>query len=192
VRFSVRPRGLIRPRVRGFVRSSVRPSGRPVLRRRGHAGPRSHLQARRRPRQVRLGVYGFENLSPAPAEFAAEAVLIAYTLMACGRGRDRRLQRHHRQEMETLWSRRSPAPPPSAARRRKPKSPASGEAVRAGSRDPALPPHSSLPDGPAGGRTPPVVKTRGGLKKTGRRPLRLMRERIGTDKKALDGGARTA
>ena len=36
----------------------------------------------------------------------------------------------------------------------------SGEAVRAGSRDPALPPPSSLPDGPACGRTPPIVKTR--------------------------------
>ena len=49
----------------------------------------------------------------------------------------------------------------------KPRSPPSGEAVRAEWQDRALPPHSSLPDGPACGRTPPVVKTRGGLKKLG-------------------------
>jgi hypothetical protein len=41
----------------------------------------------------------------APAQFAAEAVLTAYTLMAAGRGRGRRLHPHHRREMETLWSR---------------------------------------------------------------------------------------
>jgi hypothetical protein len=89
-----------------------------VQRWQGHAGPRSHLQARRRrPRQVRPGVYGFRSLSPAPAQFAAEAGLTAYALMACGRGRGRHLQRHHRREMETLWSRWSPGPPLSASRR---------------------------------------------------------------------------
>jgi hypothetical protein len=143
-------------------------SGRPVLRWQGHAGPRPHLQARqRRPRQVRPGVYGFESLSPAPVRFAAEAVLTAYTLMAGGRGRGRRLQRHHRREMETLWSRWSPArhcrPPGGGSRDRRLRARRSGR----GSQDRALPPHSSLPDGPACGRTPPVVKTRGGLKKLG-------------------------
>ena len=49
----------------------------------------------------------------------------------------------------------------------KPRSPPSGEAVRAEWQDRALPPHSSLTDGPACVRTPPVVKTRGGLKKLG-------------------------
>jgi hypothetical protein len=76
----------------------------------------------------------------------------------------------------------------------KPRSPASGETIGAGSQDPALPPHSSLPDGPAGGRTPPRVKTRvktrGRSLETGRRPLR--RKPVGTDKKAPAHGARTA
>jgi len=137
VRFSVRPRDLI-----SFVGSCARRfglSGRLVLRWQGHAGPRPHLQARqRRPRQVRPGVYGFESLSPAPVRFAAEAVLTAYTLMACGRGRGRRLtatsSARNGNPMEPLVA----GPALSAARRRKPRSPPSGETVRAGVAGPRL------------------------------------------------------
>jgi hypothetical protein len=125
---------------------------------------------------------------PAPAQFAAEAVLTAYTLMAYGRGRGRRLQRHHARNgnpMEPLV-----AGPATVGQPAKPPSPPSGEAVRAGLQDRALPPHSSLPNGPACDRRPPVVKTRGGLKKTGRRPLR--HKPVDTDNKAPAHGARTA
>ena len=73
------------PSAGSWVRALVS-SARPVLRRQGHAGPRSHLQARRRPRQVRLGVYGLEDLSPASAQFAAEAGLTAFALMAAAAG----------------------------------------------------------------------------------------------------------
>jgi hypothetical protein len=99
VRFSVRPRGLIRSWVRGFVRSSS-------ARRAAQCNGGKVTQARDLTSKLanddrdedREGVYGFESLSPAPAEFAAEAVLTAYTLMACGRGRGRCLQRHHPME----------------------------------------------------------------------------------------------
>jgi hypothetical protein len=93
--------GRAAPSVRGFVGSCARlfgPSGRPVLRQQGHAGPRSHLQARqRRPRRGPRG-----GLRSASTQFAAEAVLTAYTLMACGRGRGRRLQRYHLRQVEAV------------------------------------------------------------------------------------------
>jgi len=145
--------------VRGFVRSSVRPVGPPsstVARSRRARDLTSKLANDDRDGD-REGVYGFESLSPAPAQFAADAVLTAYTLMACGRGRGRALHRpRNGNPVEPLVT----GPPLSASRR-------SGDRrlwVRRsgrGSQDRALPPHSSLPDGPACGRTPPVVKTRG-------------------------------
>jgi hypothetical protein len=154
-------------------------SGRPVLRWQGHAGPRSHLHVRRRPRQVRPGVYGFESR-------AARARPVRR------RSGPRRLHsdglRPRAWSTPTATSREKWKPYGAAGRRprtvgqpAKPTSPPSGEAVRAGLQDRALPPHSSLPNGPACDRRPPVVKTRGGLKKTGRRPLR--RKPVGTDKK---------
>ena len=53
----------------------------------GHAGPRSHLQARqRRSRQDREGVYGFESRAARARQFAAEAGLTASALMAAAEG----------------------------------------------------------------------------------------------------------
>jgi len=117
VRFSVGPRGLIRSWVRALVCSACRAAqfyGGKVTQARDLT---SKLDDDDRD-EDREGVYGFESRVARARQFAAEAVLTAYTLMACGRGRGRRLQRHHRREMEILWSRRSPSPPPSAARRR--------------------------------------------------------------------------
>jgi len=180
-----RPAARPDPSAGSWVRALVC-SARPVLRRQGHSGPRSHLQARRRrPRQVRLGVYGLEDLSPASAQFAAEAVLTAYTLMACGRGRGRRLQRHHRREMETLWSRRSPAPPPSAARRRKPKSPAPG---RRSGRGRGTPPCRPTVPSPMARR----AAARHRSSRLGNWETVTRRTLVGTDKKVRAHGARTA
>jgi hypothetical protein len=71
----------------------------------------------------REGVCGFESLSPAPARFAAEADLTAYALMACGRGRGRCLQRHHRRQVEAVRA---------AGRRPSHRRPPGGEAEIAG------------------------------------------------------------
>jgi hypothetical protein len=103
----------------------------------------------------------------APAQFAAEAVLTAYTLMAAAAG----VVDAYTHITGEKWK------PYGAAGRRpatvgqpaKPRSPPSGEAVRAESQDRAWLPHSSLPDGPACGRTPPVVKTRPTKKARGAR-----------------------
>jgi hypothetical protein len=184
VRFSVRPHGLIHSWVRALVGSACR-----AAQFYGRRSRRPTISPPSNDDRAKCG-RGFTVLRaapPAPAQFAAEAVLTAYTLMAYGRGRGRRLQRHHSRNgnpMEPLV-----AGPATVGQPAKPPSPPSGEAVRAGLQDRALAPHSSLPNGPACDRRPPVVKTRGGLKKTGRRPLR--HKPVDTDNKAPAHGART-
>ena len=154
-------------------------------------GPRSHLQARqRRPRQVRLRVYGLEDLSPASAQFAAEAVLTAFALMAAAAGvvdtysditgekwkpygAAGRRPRHRR-------------PPGGGSRNRRLRARRSGRSGRTAPCRPTVP-------SPMARRVSARHRSSrlgGGLKKTGRRPLR--REPVGTDKKAPAHGARTA
>jgi hypothetical protein len=109
VRFSVRPRGLIRPRVREFVRSSVRP-----------VGPPSSTAARSRRHATSLPSPP-TTTAPSTAGFAVLRASHPRPPVRCRSG-PHRLCSHglrprawsmptpnHRREMETLWSRWSPA-----------------------------------------------------------------------------------
>ena len=84
----------------------------------------------------REGVYGFETRAARARQFAAEAGLTAYALMAAAEGAVDAYTHVTGDKWKPPTSRRSPAPPPSAARRRTPRSPPSGGAARAGSQDP--------------------------------------------------------
>ena len=165
VRFSVRPRA---SSVRGFVRSSVRPVG----------PPSSTVARSRRP----------ATSPPSSPTTTATRAARGFTVLRACRPRPpvRRRSGPHRLHSDGLrpraWStptatssarngnRYEPpvaGPPLSAARRRSRDRRLRARRSGRGSQDRALPPHSSLPDGPACGRTPPVVKTRAGLKKLG-------------------------
>jgi hypothetical protein len=126
VRFSVRKHGLD-----SSVGSCGRQFGPSGCYGEGCGGLRPHSQARpRRPRQGRSGF----TVSRACRRFAAEVGLTAYALMAAAA-----VATSPASKVKPYAAGRRP--PPISRQRRRPRSPLSGEPVRAGSQDPALPPH---------------------------------------------------
>jgi hypothetical protein len=164
VRFSVRPRDLIRSWVRAPVGSACRAAqfyGGKVTQ---ACDLTSKLDDDDRD-EDREGVYGFESRVARARQFAAEAGLTAYALMAAAEG----AVAAYIHITGDKWKPYEPpvAGPATVGQPAKPRAPPSGEAVRAGVAGPRLAAPQFPPDGLACGRTPPVVKTRGGLKKLG-------------------------
>jgi hypothetical protein len=111
-----------------------------------------------------------------------------HRLRADGRGRGRRITGAKSKPCEPP----SPALPLSAARRRKPGSPPSGETVRVGVARPALPAHRSACRWPGVWPHATDRQDPGAVLRNWEGQRRLRRERVGTTKKAPAGGARTA